>query len=87
MTPTKKSARSNGHRRRIEPRIVDPKTHPRTYVGIRVAAEFLEVDPKTLAVWLDNGELEFQQLPRTRRIAVSELVAFTERTRVRRRHT
>lgn len=75
--------RSRG--RRPEPRIQDPATHPRQYVSLAVAADFLEIDRKTLNIYLLDRTLAFQQLPRRRRIEVAELVAFKERTTVARK--
>lgn len=70
-------------RRRVEPRIVDPTTHPRRYVSLRVAAAYLEVDPRTLNKYLDSGLLEFEWFDRRRKIAVAELVAYERRRRER----
>lgn len=66
------------HRRR-EPRIVDPLTHPKRYVSLTVAADYLEVDLKTLRKYLEAGMLAYQDLVTHRKIAVSELVAFEQR--------
>lgn len=62
--------------RRIEPRIVDPTNHPRRYVSLRVAAIYLEVDPRTLGKFLDAGTLPYSEHGRRRRIAVADIVAF-----------
>lgn len=69
-------------RRRVEPRIVDPATHPKRYVSPRVAAIYLEVDEKTLRKYLRSGLLAFSQFGDRRRIEVTELVAFEQRQRV-----
>lgn len=69
---------------RRESRIVDPATHPRRYVSLRVAAAWLEIDPRTLNKYLDSGLLEFEWFDRRRRIAVAELVAYERRRRSRR---
>jgi len=71
--------------RRAEPRIVDPATHPRRYVSLRVAAAYLEVDPKTLNKYLDDDLLEYLQFGRRRKIEVRELLAF-ERRQLRSAH-
>lgn len=71
--------------RRAEPRIVDPATHPRRYVSLRVAAAYLEVSPRTLHNYLDERLIDFMEFGRRRKIAVAELVAFEQRQRVGRR--
>jgi excisionase family DNA binding protein len=67
--------------RGAETRITDPTTHPRRYVSLVVAAEYLEVDRKTLGVWLLNRKLAFVTFGKRRKIEVSELVAFERRQR------
>lgn len=62
-----------------EQRITDPNAHPRKFVSLAVAADFLEVDRKTLNAWLNNGDLVFVQFGRRRKIAVRELVAYLQR--------
>ena len=68
-----------------EPRIVNPQTHPRRYVSLAVAADFLEVDRQTLNKWLTAGLLAYQDYGTRRKIAVSELVAFEQRQHRERR--
>jgi excisionase family DNA binding protein len=70
-------------RRRAEPRILDPATHPRRYVSLRVAAVYLELDEKTLRKLIDNDELPYSRFGDRRKIEVKELVAFEERQRRR----
>jgi hypothetical protein len=70
--------------RRSEPRIVDPATHPKRSVSLRVAAVYLEVDEKTLRKWLLNGLLSYRKVGRVWKIAVSEIIAFEARNEVRR---
>lgn len=72
-------------RRRTEPRIVDPATHPRRYVCLRVAAAYLEVDRRTLNKYLDSGLLDATWFERRRKIAVTELLAFERRQKRGRR--
>jgi hypothetical protein len=62
--------------RRHEPRIVDPHTHPRRYVSLRVAATYLEVDARTLAKFLDAGTLPCRHVGSRRQIPVAALPAF-----------
>jgi excisionase family DNA binding protein len=50
-------------------------------VCLAVAAEYLEVDRKTLNKLLGAGLLPFLDLGRTRRIAVSDIIAFENRQR------
>lgn len=78
-------SRAVRHSRRAEPRIFDAATHPRRWVSLIVAAEFLEVDRKTLGIYLADRRLEFQWFGRRRKIAVAELVAFLERQKVERK--
>jgi excisionase family DNA binding protein len=68
-------------RRRAEPRIVDPATHPRRYVSLRVAAAYLEVNEKTLAKYLASGQIAFTQFGSRRKLRVDDLVAFEQRNR------
>jgi excisionase family DNA binding protein len=64
---------------RREPRIVDPATHPRRYVSLRVAAIYLEVDRRTLNKWIDERLIIATQFGRRRKIATQEIVAFEQR--------
>jgi hypothetical protein len=70
---------------RAEPWIVDPATHPRRYVSLRVAAHYLEVDRRTLNKYLAEGLVEATAFGERRKVAVTELTAFEQRQRVRRR--
>lgn len=67
--------------RRSEPRIVDPETHPRRTVCLRVAAEYLEIDERTLKASIDDGGLEAFRLGKVYRIELAELVAYRDRRR------
>ncbi len=71
--------------RRSEPSIVDPATHPRRYVSLRVAARYLEVDEKTLRKYLSCDLIAFSWFGQRRKIEVAELVAFEARQRSARR--
>lgn len=71
--------------RRAEPRITDPATHPRRYVSLVVAAAYLEMDRKTLLVYLADGKIEYVWSGKRRKIAVAEVLAFDERRRVQRK--
>lgn len=73
------------HGRKKEPRIQDAATHPRRFVSLVVAAEYLEVDRKTLNTYMDEGLIDFEQRGQRRKIAVAELVAFESRQHVKRR--
>ena len=70
-------------RRRAEPRIVDPATHPRRYVCLAVAAAYLEMDRRTLNNCIAEGLVAVTQFGRRRKVAVAELVRF-ERAQQRR---
>lgn len=71
-------------KRKGEPRIVDPATHPKRYVSLKIAALYLEIDEKTLYKLLDNGLIEYVVIGRLRKIEPCELVAYETRQRVRR---
>lgn len=64
-------------------RITDPATHPKRYVSLQVAAEYLEVHPTTLRKYLREGLLDFSRFGSRRKIEVKELVAFEQRHRVK----
>ena len=68
-------------RRRAEPRLVDPATHPRRTVCLRVAAEYLGIDERTVRARLDEGELYGFKSGKAYRIEVDELVAYREKCR------
>lgn len=65
-------------RRRSEPRIVDPSTHPRREVCLRVAADFLGVNERTVRARIESGALIAWRDGKIYRIAVSELVAYRD---------
>lgn len=69
--------------RRAEPRIVDPRTHPRRTVSVRVAADYLEIGVPTLRKLMRAGQIAYVRLtPRDTRIEVTELVDFWSARRV-----
>jgi excisionase family DNA binding protein len=65
--------------RRAEPRIKDLATHSRRNVSLRVAADYLGIDRRTLNNYLDAGLLAFLQFGKRRKIAIEELAAFEQR--------
>lgn len=65
--------------RRAEPRIDDPATHPRRYVSLVVAAEYLEINRKTLNAFMAEGLIAYEQRGARRKIAVQELIDFERR--------
>jgi excisionase family DNA binding protein len=67
--------------RQREPRLTDPANHPRRTVCLRVAAEYLEIDERTVRARLDEGELFGFKSGKAYRIEVSELVAYREKCR------
>lgn len=69
--------------RRADMRITDPATHPKRYVSLQVAAEYLEVHPTTLRKYLVQGLLDFSWFGARRKIEVTELAAFEQRHRVK----
>lgn len=59
-----------------EPRIVDPATHPKSSVCLSVAAEFLELDERTVRARIESGELKALRDGKVYRIALSDLMAY-----------
>lgn len=69
--------------RRREPRIENIANHPRRYVSVRVAAEYLERDERTVRGLMELGVLGYSLTGGgRRRIEVAELAAYEERCRV-----
>jgi excisionase family DNA binding protein len=64
--------------RRAEPRIVDPKTHPRRVVCLRVAADYLDMDERTLRARIEAGTLRARRDGKLYRIAVDDLIRYAE---------
>jgi hypothetical protein len=73
--------------RKADQRILDPATHPRRWVSLVVAAAYLEVDRRTLRKYLAEGLIAYEQRLSRRRVAVTELVAFAQRSHHPRRHS
>lgn len=68
------------NRRRPDPRIVDPATHPKAYVSLRVAAFFLDdMDERTVRARIEEGQLPAIRDGRVYRIKVLDLVAYKQR--------
>lgn len=66
-----------------EPRIVDATCHPRRYVGIRVAAEYLGISPPRVHWLIDEGkliaiEVDSRAGQKTRKVSVASLAAYEE---------
>ena len=59
-----------------EPRIDNLETYPKKYACLRVAAEYLEIDIRTLDAWIDDGTIEAVPYGKHRRIAIEELRRF-----------
>lgn len=62
-----------------ELRIASLASHPKRYVCLIVAAEYLEIDARTLNDWIDEGRITATPFGRRRKIAISELQAFEQR--------
>jgi excisionase family DNA binding protein len=60
-----------------EPRITDLDTHPDRFVCLIVAAEYLELDVRTLDRWIDEGRIVAVPFGRRRKIAKDELQRVT----------
>jgi excisionase family DNA binding protein len=61
--------------RQPEPHITDLDAYPRKWVRLCVAAEYLEIDIRTLDAWIDQGYIAAVPYGKHRRIHVSELKA------------
>ncbi len=59
-----------------EDRITDLDTHPKAFVGLAVAAEFLCVHRETLDAMIDEGQIIAKPFNKQRKIAVAELRRF-----------
>ncbi len=63
--------------RRPEPRIQDPATHPRRSVCLRVAADFLQINERTLRARIEAGVIEARRDGKVYRISVDALVRYS----------
>lgn len=75
--------RRRGKGRKCEPRIIDPSNHPREYVNLTVAAEFLKMDRRALNYFIDQGKIAVEWCGRARKIHVLEVKRFDEWQRQR----
>lgn len=62
-------------------RIIDPATHPQRSVCLKVAAEFLGMDDRTLRARIEEGRLPAYVDRRVYRINVSDLIAYRDARR------
>ena len=62
--------------RRREPSILDPLTHPKSSVCLRVAAEFLGMDIRTLRSRINLGKIPVWQDEKIYRINIEDLIAY-----------
>lgn len=62
--------------RRPETRITDPALHPKPYVCLRVGAEYLGVDERTLRARIESGALPARRNGKRYLIAVAALVRY-----------
>jgi hypothetical protein len=67
--------------RQREPRIVDPRTHPKSSVCLAVAAEFLGIDTRTLKTRIDLGKLPAWRDEKVYRINIDDLIAYDQERR------
>jgi excisionase family DNA binding protein len=65
--------------RQKEPRIIDPRTHPRPFVGLRVAGEYLGLNERTVRARIESGDLPATVDGRVYKIAVVDLMAYDAR--------
>lgn len=69
--------------RQKEPRISDPATHPRSSVCLRVAAEFLGMDIRTLRKRIQLGQFpEPFRDGKIRRVHLADIIAYDHRRRL-----
>lgn len=59
-----------------EPRLVDPATHPRRSVGLKVGADFLGMGERTLRRRIEEGLIPAYRDGKLYRIKVRELVRY-----------
>jgi excisionase family DNA binding protein len=69
-------------RRKPEPPITDPATHPRQSVCLRVAADYLELDERTVRARIESGDLPAIKDGKVYRIDLSSLIAYEQRRRL-----
>lgn len=67
--------------RRPAPRIVDPASYPTSDVCLRVAAEFLGLNARTVLARIDEGQIDGWRDGKVYRITVSSLVAYAAHRR------
>jgi excisionase family DNA binding protein len=67
--------------RRAEPRIIDPKSHPRSSVCLAVAADFLGIDERTLRARIEEGKLPVIRDGKIYRIALGDVIAYDKERR------
>ena len=65
--------------RRREPRITSLETYPKKWVLLVVAAEWLEIDTRTLSGMIDEGLIRAVKHGKFNRIHIDELKAFHSR--------
>lgn len=66
--------------RQKEPRIVNLATHPRRDVCLRVAAEYLRINERTLRARIEVGRLHAMRDGKSYRISLASIAAY-ERAR------
>lgn len=71
------------HGRRRAPRIIDPATHQPHQVGLRVAAEFLALDERTVRARIESGDLAATRDGKAYRIDVGVLAQYVADRRSR----
>lgn len=62
--------------RRQEQRITDPATHPKSSVCLKVAAEFLGMDDRTLKARIERGDLPAFVDGKVYRINLQDLIEY-----------
>ncbi len=71
-----------GRHRKSEPFITDIDNHPRTEVGLAVAADWLGLDERTVRNRIESGKLRATRDGRVYRIKVADLLAYVTQHRM-----
>lgn len=67
------------HRRRPQPSIVDLESDPRLWFGLRVVADYLMLNERTVRARIEDGRLEAEIDGRVYRISKASLLLYKAR--------
>jgi excisionase family DNA binding protein len=74
--PTREGEGSMKTGRQKQPRIDNIDNYPKRWVHLVVAAEYLEIDVRTLGEWIDDGRIVATPYGKFRRIHIDQLRKF-----------